>query len=173
MTRIQRLRRTGILCCHCLRNLAFYRSAWRKGSLKLTQQFWVNVNGNFLDIAVLEWCKLFADSRGKHYWRKSISDPDAFWCGLMNQLTITDDQFDDCVNQMRTYRDKFVAHLDSEAVMQIPQLDIVVDSTSYLYDYLLANEEEDRCFSDAPSSAADFFSRFLREGEAVYQKAET
>ncbi|MBN2267384.1 MAG: hypothetical protein JW725_03535 [Candidatus Babeliaceae bacterium] len=74
---------------------------------------------------------------------------------------------------MRTYRDKFVAHLDSEEVMQIPQLDIVVDTTSYLYDYLLANEEEDRCFSDAPSSAADFFSRFLREGEAVYQKAET
>lgn len=33
---------------------------------------------------------------------------------------------------MRHYRDKFVAHLDSERVMNIPNLDIAKKSTFYL-----------------------------------------
>ena len=49
MTRKQRLRRVAILCCHCLRNLAFYKSGWKDGSLKIDGDFWINVNGNFLD----------------------------------------------------------------------------------------------------------------------------
>ena len=114
MTSRQRLRRVGTLCCHCLRNLAFYMAGWRDGALKIKGQFWVNANGNFLDIAVLEWCKLFADTSGKHFWRKIISDSDGFWEGLLRELGLSEAQFDDYVTQMRTYRDKFVAHLDSE-----------------------------------------------------------
>ena len=170
MTRRQRLRRVGILCCHCLRNLAYYRAGWRDGVPKSKKYFSVNANNNSLDIAVLEWCKLFADKRGKHYWRKIISDPTNFGLGLLKALKMDETQFDDYVNQMRTYRDKFVAHLDSEETMHIPQLRPAIDSSIYLYDYLLANEEEDGCFDDAPVNASDFFSRFRSEGEATYDE---
>ena len=37
-----------------------------------------------------------------------------------------------------------VAHLDSELVMQIPELDLAQKSSSYPYDYLLATEDEGR-----------------------------
>jgi hypothetical protein len=137
------------------------------------EPFWVNANGNFLDIAVLEWCKLFADSRGKHSWRKIISEPTAFHHTLLNELGLSGAQFEDYVNQMRAYRDKFVAHLDLKEVMQIPQLQLATSSTAYLYDYLLAHEEEDDCFRDAPVSASSFYTRFLDEGTAVYESMKT
>jgi hypothetical protein len=135
----------------------------------LKDQFWLNANGNFLDIAALEWCKLFADSRGKHFWRKIISNPAVFWDGLLNELGLSDTLFNDYVNQMQTYRDKFVAHLDFEEVMHIPQLQVAVNSATYLYDYLLAHEEDDGCFVDAPGSASDFYAKFLDEGTKVYE----
>jgi hypothetical protein len=71
MTRRSRVRRLFILCNHFLRNLAFYRTGWRRGGVdqeptlrRKESQFWVNVNGNFIDICALEWCKLFGDKKG-------------------------------------------------------------------------------------------------------------
>ena len=82
-------------------------------------------------------------------------------------------QFNDYMNQMRSYRDKFVAHLDSEETMHIPQLQTAIDSSAYLYDYLLTYEEEDDCFHDALKNAVDFYARFRAEGEAVYEEIKT
>ena len=74
LTRRQRLRRVGILCCHTLRNLAYYRAWFDAGKPRADENFWVSANGNFADITVLEWCKLFADERGKHHWAKVIKE---------------------------------------------------------------------------------------------------
>ncbi len=168
MTRKHRLRRVGILCCHCLRNLAFYKAGWRKGELVFDDQFWVNANGNFLDICVMEWCKLFGDVRGVHYWKKVISKPNKFFNGLLYEAKITETEFNEYIKEMRTYRDKFVAHLDSEETMHIPEFDVARRSASYLYDYLLANEDEDNYFSDAPRKASTFYQKYLKEGKSVY-----
>lgn len=89
MTHKEHVRRAAILCCHCLRNLAFYKAGWRDGEfiIKEPYQFWTNVNGNFMDICVLEWCKLFTDKkRGKHYWGKVITDGASFFDGLLKSL---------------------------------------------------------------------------------------
>jgi hypothetical protein len=77
-TQRDRVRRAAILCVHFMRNLAYYRAGWavrvghsgRSGSshrvlLRNDSQFWRTVNGNCLDACILEWCKLFAEPRGK------------------------------------------------------------------------------------------------------------
>lgn len=165
-----RLRRVGILCCHCLRNLAFYRAGYKAGTPFKGRQFWVNLNGNFLDIAVLEWCKLFGDPRGKHYFGKVVSDATAFKAGLLLSLQAADIEFDQYVAQMRNYRDKFVAHLDDLNIMQIPSLTIAKKSTVYLYDYLVTNESEGNTFHDAPATAKPFYKKCLAQGETAYRK---
>lgn len=164
----QRLRNVGILCCHFLRNLAYYRSGWRNGQIVFREQFWINANSNFLDIAVLEWCKLFADSNGKHHWRKVVADQDAYFNGLLHAVGMNDANFANYITEMRTYRDKFVAHLDEVPRMNIPKLEIAKMSIIYLYDYLLANEEENGCFQDASRSAADFYHQSEMQGHQVY-----
>ena len=170
MTRRQRLRRVAIICCHCLRNLAFYRSGRQGNSLVFKEHFWVNVNNNFLDICVLEWCKVFGDKHGMHYWGKVISDPDIFYSDLLDTLNINDSQFNLYAIEMRTYRDKFVAHLDSDEIMHIPTLTIAEKSISYLYDYLRAHEDDGNFFIDAPIKAATFYADRMKEGKLVYHK---
>src|SRR5271165_4315169 len=69
INRTERLRRVLVLCCYFVQNLAFYRAGWdNKIFRRYRSQFWVTANGNFLDHCVLEWCKLFGDERGEHYW---------------------------------------------------------------------------------------------------------
>ena len=168
MTRRQRLRRVAILCCHCLRNLAFYRAWHQAGKPRSAEQFWVTANGNFLDVAVLEWCKLFGEPRGKHNWAKVVTDAGVFKAGLLQRLAITDAALNSYVSEMRTYRDKFVAHLDDELQMQIPNLTIAKKSAVHLYAYLLANEDDGNTFHDAPANPNGFYRHFLAEARLVY-----
>ncbi len=133
-------------------------------------QFWVNANGNFLDICVLEWCKLFADKKGQHHWEKAISDQTAFSTGLIRAVNQTQGEFDEYIAKMKKYRDKFIAHLDEENVMDIPALSVAHSSVAFLYDYLLANEEEDNCFIDAPRTSSEVYYSFQAQGKEVYSR---
>jgi len=86
------------------------------------REFWKNANSGCVDIAVLEWCKLFTEVRGKHYWAKSVPDEDAFKQDLYARLEVTEPEFARYGKAIKHYRDKFVAHLDEEAAMFIPRL---------------------------------------------------
>lgn len=169
MIRKQRLRRVALLCCHFLRNLAYYRAGWKDGRLVLDGEFWKTVNGNFLDICVLEWCKLFGDMRGKHYWGKVITDQRAFSKALLKQLSATNAEFEAYISEMRTYRDKFVAHLDSELVMNIPKLEVAKKSVLFLYEYILTEEEDGDYFNGLPPNGSSYFAQSSREAKSMYK----
>jgi hypothetical protein len=168
MTRRQLLRRGAKLCCHCIRNIAFYLSGWRDSKPVFEGQFWINANGNFLDIGVLEWCKLFGEKHGKHRWSKLITNGEMFFSGLLKSLEMNAEQWEAYIKEMRTYRDTFIAHLDLEERMQIPMMDIALKSIIFLYDYVLAHEDDGSFFIDAPDSALVFYTRFFNEGKLVY-----
>lgn len=168
MTRRQRVRRVAILCCHYLQNLAYYKAGWNGRALKRKTHFWISANGNFLDHCVLEFCKLFGDPRGKHYWRKVVTDEAGFYTGLLAELKLNGAEFDEYVAKMRNYRDKFVAHLDLDEVMHIPYLSVGRKAVAYLYDYLRDHEDEGNFFSDASDTADDFYAARAKEGVAVY-----
>ena len=170
MNRSEKARRSGILCCHFLRNLAFYQSWYKAGQPSKEEQFWITANGNFLDIAVLEWCKLFVDSKGKHHFSKALEDADQFKQDLIAKLGLTEAQFDDYVGSFKTYRDKFIAHLDEENIMHIPHLKIARRSAKFLYQKLLAQEAQNNTFADAPLSAKKVYKSFLNEGLKVYKQ---
>ena len=126
------------------------------------------MNCNFLDKCVLEWCKLFGDSRAMHYYGKVLTDPTAFFNGLLKNLGMTEAEFDAYVREMKAYRDEFVAHLDSAEVMHPPRLTVAQKSVSYLYDYLRAHEDEGVFFLEDPSNASTYYARSSREAKAVY-----
>jgi hypothetical protein len=162
-----RLRKSGILCLHCLRNFAYYRVAEEQNPTQTPQQFWITIHNNFLDIGVLEWCKLFADLKGKHHWKKVVIDQDEFVESLLMKLRITDAMFLAYVDEMRTYRDKFVAHLDEQNVMNIPNLVPAIKATQHLYSQMLKENELD-VFSDAPRSSITFYRERLAHSRWAY-----
>lgn len=170
MKRSERLRRTAILCCHCLRNLAFYRAGWSHARLRVRRQFWVNANGNFIDIAVLEWCKLFAEHDGKHHWKRLVADRPTFIAGLCERLGMSAKQFRNYATGIQRYRNKFVAHLDEEHVMQIPRMRVARKATVYLYEYLLRDPEAKTYLADAQHSASEFYSVMYRHAHEEYRR---
>jgi|HubBroStandDraft_6_1064221.scaffolds.fasta_scaffold00038_41 hypothetical protein len=142
VNRTERLRRVLTLCCYFMQNLAYYRAGWSPNKVfaRHDSQFWVTANGNFLDHCVLEWCKLFGDEKGEHYWGRIVSDPPAFEKGLLSALGITAVEFGAHIDKIRRYRDRFVAHLDSDKVMNIPDLQVAKESVVFYQKYIL-NEE--------------------------------
>jgi hypothetical protein len=150
LLRRDRIRRVGLLCCAFARNVAFYRAGWADHAQPLLSErhpkgsFWRQVNSNFFDMAVLDWCKLFGDPKeiprkklGKHHWRRVVSDPNGFEIRLLAQLSTDAEGFAALIAKMRGYRDKFVAHLDNERIMYLPELEAAHIAVTFYYRHIV------------------------------------
>jgi hypothetical protein len=164
----KRLRWTAILCCHAIANLASYRGGWDGARLTRKEDFWKRVNGNFMDIGVLEWCKLFADRSGAHCFRNVLTDPNGFEAALLAHLVMSDANFDTYCAGLRTYRDKFVAHLDDDPKATYPQFDVAIKSTKFLFSYLRRNEDRGGYFDGLPVNLESAYRIALTEAKASY-----
>ena len=114
---------------------------------------WATAHDNFLDIAILEWCKIFGDKKAKHAWRKVVSDQPAFLAELLEHLRLTETFFEAYTSEMRIYRDKFIAHLDEENTMNIPNMSPAIKSAQFLYKWMIEKENDCNAFWDAPASS--------------------
>ena len=147
-----RPRRAALLCCHFTRNLAYYRAGWVEGEPAFPDNdLWRTLNSNFLDIAVIEWCKLFAEIKAFHNWRRVVVDPNAFLPQLYSNFSASKDEWDVYVCQMREYRDKFLAHLDRKNIMHIPLMNLAQFAIYYIYDTMRA-EQIKSVFRDLPQN---------------------
>lgn len=173
------VRRIALLCCHFTRNVAYYRVGYvdenGMGPLKQATEFGATVNGNMVDIAVLEWCKLFADRKGHHHWTKFVRldlEQRQFLTNLLDVLNINEAAWRRYLDEFRVYRDKFVAHLDTENVARIPQLEIALQSTHFLYARLLADAPPDTFDmpgrTDLPRDLPTYFASCQTEARAAY-----
>jgi hypothetical protein len=171
-----RLRRVLILCQAVARNLAYYRVGWREEYKDISDyskhpqsaNFWRVANSNFIDMCVLEWCKLFADRNGKHSWGNVVADPAGFKTALLAHLGLDLAAFEREIEVMVRYRDKFLAHLDSEVVMNIPGLEIAKKAAWFYYSYLVANESTELAGFDSELNV--LYTAFEREAEAAYRR---
>lgn len=167
MNRGDQLRRVMLSCAHFSRNLAYYRA----GHNRLTDtspQFWITADSNFLDIAVLEWCELFGDRNGDHFWAKIMSDPSYFEAELLRQLAVSTNKFEDYIKQMRTYRDKFIAHLDGFPIMNIPFLDQAHGAVNFYRRYIVEREADANDLAGLPTNLDGYFKHCFAEARAIY-----
>jgi hypothetical protein len=169
----ERLRRVALLCCHCLRNIAFYRAGWQHGQLRIPRQFWIGSNGNALNIAVLDWCKLFAERKGEHHWTRVVSDHGAFLNGLCEALGMSETEFHAYALSTLRYRNKFVAHLDEERIMHIPLTRVLRKSSSFLYNHLRADALHSLNLPDAPATATNHYAFMYRQAIQEHAKHAT
>ena len=146
-TKRQLRRRTVLLCISFARNLAFFRAGKEQGSHLLepgekTASFWRQASSNFIDMCVLEWCKMFADRNAVHHWRKTVFNPVQFEADLLAYLNLTAAEFLKHLGEIRFYRDKFVAHLDDHNEMNVPMLNLLQQSVWFYHAHIVTNEVE-------------------------------
>ena len=103
MTRRQRLRRIALLAMHAICNIASYRAGRTSNTFVRNETFWVRLNGNFLDVGLLEWCKLFGDAKAAHHWKKVIRDAEGFKTGLLQRLGVSLADFEAYIDSVRQY----------------------------------------------------------------------
>ena len=107
--------------------------------LKGIGDFWTTVHSNFLDCSVLEWCKLFVDTKnrnpGEHRWDNVVADKVRFKTELYQHIDKT--QFQTLINAIRTARNKFIAHLDDQNIEYTPHMDIAKDAVQFYHSYIV------------------------------------
>jgi len=170
MTKTERLRRVVIVCGYFTRNLAYYRAAWQDKTLRgATHHFWRHVNSNFFDIAVLEWCKLLGDKKDPHHWSKVVSNPTTFEKNLLSHLGISASAFKNYIDGMRHYRDKFIAHLDSEPVMNIPNFKPGKAAVDFYHAHIVTKEIADlHELAGLVTKLDDCYREAMQEAKSVY-----
>jgi hypothetical protein len=174
MSRHDQLRGVVILCRNFARNLAYYRvgEVPQYSSLRDARHtqvnFWRTTSNNFIDTCVLEWCKLFAEPKGKHCWSIVVSDAARFKSDLLNHLCIDDAVLEKEIKAMRQYRDKFLAHLDAERVMNVPALDVAKGTVWFYHEHVVNHERQPGDLAGLPTELDSGYSHCEAEAKAVY-----
>jgi hypothetical protein len=72
--------------------------------------------------------------------RRVVSDPNGFEIRLLAQLSTDAEGFAALIAKMRDYRDKFVAHLDNERIMYLPELEAAHIAVTFYYRHIVEAE---------------------------------
>jgi len=102
--------------------------------------FWRLIHGNQLDIAVLEWCKVFGSDGEATHWKKIVppASHEQFRNGLFAAVGVTADTWVAYWNEMKAYRDNLIAHhIELNRVANYPTLDLALKSSFFYYSYLI------------------------------------
>jgi hypothetical protein len=182
LTDRERRRRVVLLCCSFIRNLAFYRAGQSDKARPLLSaddphaSFWRQASANFLDTAVLDWCKLFGDKSGEHYWSRVVADAAQFEADLLDHIGMDAAGFEAQIKAMRHYRDKFIAHLDNLRKMDVPHLGTAKKAVAFYHRYLLNHEIRPGDLTGIPADSTEKFAlgyeQCVSEAVAVFRACQ-
>ncbi|MCP5358872.1 MAG: hypothetical protein H7A06_12070 [Pseudomonadales bacterium] len=164
-----KVRRTLKLCLGCLRGAAYYRAGQKQKDKWIDDDFCRHNNTNSIDMSVIDWCKVFGDPKAKHYWKKSVKNPDELYSSILTAANVTESEFEQYIGEMREYRDKFLAHLDEANLMHIPHLDIAISTSISIYNHLAQGGSD--LENIVPNDAQKFYDSRLKYAEKKYEDA--
>ena len=168
MSTTERAQRAALLCCHFARNFAYY-SVFRSSTLLSKEGFWLSVHGNFVDVCVLEWCKLFGNQNGKFHWKNVMSNPDLFRQELLSMHGIGDAELKKLWKEVKDYRDDFVAHLEEQETTRIPNLNVPYLLIAFFFRELQASFPALKAESSLPLHFDRYYDQCLSEAKDVLQ----
>ena len=167
-TRTIKLRKVALLCCSFVRNYAYYKAGWDNKTSKAHNSFWITIQNNFIDIAVLEWMKLFGDYHNDvHHWKNIVANINQFKNKMLIDCGFSPPEFKQLRKQIKVYRDNFVAHLDSNDVMNIPFLMNALKIVYFYYKEIIKElTGNDRC--NLPDDIESHYDNCFKEAEIYF-----
>lgn len=166
MTRKKRIRRAALICCHCTRNIAYYRAGRKDNYLINETEYGATVNSNFIDSGLLEWCKVFGNHEEKHHWKNIISNKTSFRDNMIETINIDLKELKAYWKKVLTYRNKFLAHLDSNEIMDVPKLDVTLKTVFFYYSYLYKHQNTNGVFNGLPNTLEEYYEKCYKEASA-------
>lgn len=157
-----------------VRNIALKRAlhgTWAEPHLN----FWRLIYGNLMDLAVLEWCKLFGSDDAERqlvHWKNVAEDQDAFRAGLLAEVEMNETEWMKYWSDMKRYRDFNVAHHDPkrEEISHFPLLDPALNGAIYYFEYV-RRELEKLGVNQQPSNVRRYVELFEEQCAEVAKAA--
>ncbi len=172
--------RHSVLLEHVHRLAHVVRSVMMKRALtavdpKPRLNFWRLIHGNQMDIAVIEWCKVFGSDKEATHWKNVIpsTEHDQFRAALLGAMGVPADAWTAYWKEMKTYRDNLAAHHNgANNISNYPHLDLALRSSYFYYGYLI---KELRSLGDQrfPDDLEEYCGRFEAQARDIAEKAIT
>ncbi len=168
---IDKIRRAINLCILFARNMAYYRASYDDSQYVAGDNaFSITISGNFIDISIIEWCKLFGSHGDNHHWRNLIvDDADEFVCALYKHLSMSKSEFEEHQQSMKNYRDVFAAHWDNDGSGIRPYLDNAFECVVFLHEYIFKNFENSSALQDKVQDLRSYYEACYKEASKGYQ----
>lgn len=148
--------------------------------------FWCLIYGNFLDMAVIEWCKLFGSDHKDYqpvHWKNIVPKDghDEFRRGLLAHLKVSVDEWIKYREGVKHYRDNHAAHMsltwlrpepkEPAPEERYPELSMALEAAYFYYGALLARFAEAGFEHRYPKDIREYCARYLAQATEVAQKA--
>ncbi len=169
---INKIRRAINLCILFTRNMAYYRASYDDSRyIAGNNDFSITISGNFIDISIIEWCKLFGAYGDNHHWRNLIGDDaDDFSSSLHEHLSMSESDFKEYHQSMKNYRDVFATHWDDDGESKRPYLDSAFECVVFLHKYIFTNFEKSSALQDKVRDLRDYYETCYKEARKCYQE---
>lgn len=166
--------------------VAFVRSVHLKRAMNAVEanphlNFWRVIYGNLLDVAVIDWCKLFGSDHEEHqpiHWKNVVAEDkhDEFRAGLYAAVDVTPEEWSTYWEGMKEYRDKQAAHFDRtysdpKNERRYLEFDLALEAAFYYYDWILKDMRGRGIQHGYPEDIRDYCRRFFEQAQAVATKA--
>ena len=137
--------------------------------------FWRLILGNHLDIAVLEWCKVFGSNAEATHWKNivPVTEHDSFRTELLSAIKMSQQEWENYWESMKQYRDRQVAHYEElPPGATYPVLDRALSSSYFYYKYLISELRElgEKRF---PDDLEEYCTRFSQQTSEIAKQAVT
>jgi len=132
--------------------------------------FWRLIHGGFMDLPVLDWCKIFGANGEPTHWKGVVDDPAKFRTELLLKLEISQEEWEQYWNHMKDYRDELVAHFEAGTdVSTYPDLDIALKSSCFYYNYLYVVINEGKI--EPTQFLEEYAERFYEQSKEIANTA--
>lgn len=143
--------------------------------------FWRLMYGNCLDMAVMEWCKLFGSDNEEQqpvHWKNVVpaAGHDAFRAGLLTATGLSADRWMNERERVKAYRDKHAAHFDEEFIRtendpRYPDLGVALEAAYFYYEHLLAMLDDRGIGRRYPEDIREYCRRFAEQAAQAAKAA--
>ena len=102
-----------------VQNFTYYQSLGKASLPNEDQDFWVEVSNALLGAATLAWYNVFCSCKSHVYWSKLIKSMPSevkqdFKKRIYELPGLNEETYQECRNNIKTLRDKYIAHRDRD-----------------------------------------------------------
>lgn len=118
------------------------------------QTFWIMTVNLLADSAAVEWCKVFGSWDEDTHWTRAAPKErhDQIRADLLNEIGLTQAEWEEYRNSIVSYRDQMVAHHDLDAtVARYPHFDVAIVAANFMFEHLQNVADPDSLSSIPPS----------------------